>query len=149
VAVERITLRPDLNRVWDYYSGVVFELRTSSGIPVGGGGRYDGLIRLLSSQDRDIPAIGFGLDVDVLIAQYGTEQTSVDKPVFSVVGAPIPSAALAQYLRQSGYTVIIGQTSSTNLLIEAIDAHEIRFGGKAYTSAAEILNALKDGNPNV
>lgn len=147
VPLERMTLRPDLNRVWDYYTGVVFELRTASGIPVGGGGRYDGLIRLLSGQEHDIPAIGFGLDVDVLIEQYGAEQTPADAPVFSVVGAPMQSAALAQNLRRAGFTVALNH--NTHLIVEAVADGTIRFGGQIYANTAELLNALKDGIPNV
>lgn len=147
VPLERITLRPDLNRVWDYYTGVVFELRTASGIPVGGGGRYDGLIRLLSGQERDIPAIGFGLDVDVLIEQYGAEETPVDAPIFSVVGAPTQSAALAQRLRRAGFTVALNH--KTNLVVEAAADGIIRFSGQRYTNPTELINALKDRIPNV
>ena len=46
-------------RPLDYYTGLVFELSLGNGRgPVAGGGRYDGLMRMLGA-DRDVPAIGF------------------------------------------------------------------------------------------
>ena len=47
-----------------YYTGVVFELESAEiGGTVGGGGRYDGLVRALGGAD-DIPAMGFAYDLD-------------------------------------------------------------------------------------
>jgi ATP phosphoribosyltransferase regulatory subunit len=62
-----------LNRGLDYYTGAVFDvLHPSLGAPIGGGGRYDDL---LARFGRDLPAVGFGLGVDLLhLAIAGEEK---------------------------------------------------------------------------
>ncbi|MCD6420533.1 MAG: ATP phosphoribosyltransferase regulatory subunit [Synergistetes bacterium] len=51
-----------LTRGIDYYTGIVFEaFSCKKGLPLGGGGRYDNLIKNLGA---DYPAIGFALDLE-------------------------------------------------------------------------------------
>lgn len=53
-----------------YYTGLVFEVDVHSAdgpITVGGGGRYDGLVRALGGQ-RDVPALGFAFTVEPMLA---------------------------------------------------------------------------------
>jgi ATP phosphoribosyltransferase regulatory subunit len=48
-----------------YYDGVVFRaFAGASALPVGGGGRYDGLFRSLGA---DVPAVGFSISLDRLL----------------------------------------------------------------------------------
>lgn len=59
---------PTLARGLDYYTGAIFELkvdREPASLSVGGGGRYDKLIRAFSK--KDIPAVGFAFGLDRLI----------------------------------------------------------------------------------
>jgi histidyl-tRNA synthetase len=63
-----------------YYTGVVFDLHHTKikGRPsLGGGGRYDGLVRALGAK-KDAPALGFAYAVDriaeVLPSDYGSDQ---------------------------------------------------------------------------
>ena len=52
-----------------YYTGFIFDLivGTASGsLSLGGGGRYDGLVRALGG-DRDVGAVGFAVNVDSII----------------------------------------------------------------------------------
>lgn len=51
-----------------YYTGVVFEVfdRAKANRALAGGGRYDGLIKLLSDGKADLPALGFGMGNVVL-----------------------------------------------------------------------------------
>ncbi len=58
-----VTLHPLLSRNWDYYTGLVFELRAADGRIVGGGGRYDDLTRLVGGS-RAVPAVGFAYYAD-------------------------------------------------------------------------------------
>lgn len=52
-------------RDFDYYTGMVFEIYVPGvGQPVGGGGRYDGLVARFG---RPIPATGFALNVSALL----------------------------------------------------------------------------------
>ncbi len=57
IALSTITIKPDLARSWEYYTGIVFELH-GDGIHLGGGGRYDELARLVGSK-ADTPSVGF------------------------------------------------------------------------------------------
>lgn len=75
VASNSVVLQPDLNRIWDYYSGIVFELRTPDGQSLGGGGRYDGLLRLLGNP-VDAPAVGFQINIDAIFRHFGCQPMS-------------------------------------------------------------------------
>jgi histidyl-tRNA synthetase len=84
-------INPQLVRGLDYYAKTVFEIwsgeeegRKSA---LGGGGRYDGLVKLLGGEAT--PAIGFGLGVERLIAEMKRVQA---KPY----RAPRPRVYLAQ-----------------------------------------------------
>jgi histidyl-tRNA synthetase len=64
----RITVEPALARDWEYYTGVVFELRTEANRHLGGGGRYDELARLIGAK-HDIPAVGFAYYLDEILGE--------------------------------------------------------------------------------
>ena len=71
---------PSLVRGLDYYSRTTFEIQTGrlgSQNAVVGGGRYDGLVKLLGGPDH--PAIGFAMGVERLVALL-EEKTSVPLP---------------------------------------------------------------------
>jgi len=56
----------DLAKVknFDYYTGIIFSITSPKlGFPVGNGGRYD---ELLKKFGRDLPAVGFSLNIDLL-----------------------------------------------------------------------------------
>ena len=49
----------------EYYSGMIFQVYLKkTGVIVGSGGRYD---KLMKKFGRDIPAVGFGLNVNTLM----------------------------------------------------------------------------------
>lgn len=52
----------------DYYTGVLFEADIGKGVSVGGGGRYDNLI-------KDIPCVGMSIGLDRLLSL-----TAVNEP---------------------------------------------------------------------
>jgi ATP phosphoribosyltransferase regulatory subunit len=70
---ERVIFDLGLFRGLGYYTGAVFEVYDPAlGAPLGGGGRYDGL---LAAFGRPLPAVGFALTVDRLhIALAGEER---------------------------------------------------------------------------
>ena len=84
-------INPSLVRGLDYYTKTVFEIW--SGLDegkknsLGGGGRYDGLIKMLGGEDT--PAIGFAVGMERLIAEMKRVQAKPYKP-------PKPRVFLAQ-----------------------------------------------------
>ena len=68
VCEARISLDLVLVRGIAYYTGVIFELNASStkGTSLGGGGRYDSLVKALGS-DEDVPALGFAYNMDEVL----------------------------------------------------------------------------------
>lgn len=96
-------------RGFDYYDGVVFDVFTSAfGSEIGGGGRYNHLVGRFG---RDLPAIGFGLDLDrVFSALERGGQVGINgfNPVLMLTSGPQSGEAflLAQTLRAAGISVI-------------------------------------------
>lgn len=106
-------INPRMVRGLDYYTKTTFEfvhdgLGAQSGI--GGGGRYDGLMRQLGGQD--LSGIGFGLGVDRTLLALRAESKSVGEASrCDVFGVPLSEAAklrlavLAAQLRFAGVRV--------------------------------------------
>ena len=96
-------------RGFDYYDGVVFDIFTSAtGSEIGGGGRYN---HLVGKFGRDLPAIGFGLDLDRLFSaleRSGRLEHNGFSPVLLVASGRFAEEAftLAQTLRAAGISVI-------------------------------------------
>ena len=68
-AETQIKLDLGLARGISYYTGVIFELtdpHSSPPVSLGGGGRYDGLIKALGG-DVDVPALGFAYNLDQVV----------------------------------------------------------------------------------
>lgn len=89
---------PNLVRGLDYYTKTVFELFTGPADPaspalagkknaLGGGGRYDGLVKLLGGEDT--PAVGFALGMDRIVAEMKKTSAKSWQP-------PRPKVFLAQ-----------------------------------------------------
>ena len=93
---DRIAL--DLTRRNDrgYYTGVVFRVVAESAeVHLGGGGRYD---RLIGNFGDDLPAVGFGLNADLLVEMVAQRtEEPVERPV-RVFKAPKLSDALRDAL---------------------------------------------------
>jgi histidyl-tRNA synthetase len=106
-------INPRMVRGLDYYTKTTFEfvhdgLGAQSGI--GGGGRYDGLMRRLGGQD--LSGIGFGLGVDRTLLALHAEGKSVGETTrCDVFGVPLSDqaklqlAVLGKQLRGSGIRV--------------------------------------------
>ncbi|MCV7168726.1 histidine--tRNA ligase [Mycobacterium manitobense] len=106
-------VNPRMVRGLDYYTKTTFEfvhdgLGAQSGI--GGGGRYDGLMRRLGGQD--VSGIGFGLGVDRTLLALQAEGRQVGRArAVDVFGVPLGEraklrlAVLAAELRGAGVSV--------------------------------------------
>ncbi len=73
-----------INRL-EYYSGMIFKIYLKkTGVIVGSGGRYD---KLMKKFGRNIPAVGFGLNVDMLVeAQKESGESGTEKPLMIALG---------------------------------------------------------------
>ena len=98
-------LKPRLVRGLDYYTKTTFEfvhdgLGAQSGI--GGGGRYDGLMRQLGGK-QDLSGIGFGLGVDrTMLALEAEGVAGTEAARCQVFGVPLGTAAKAELVGVAG-----------------------------------------------
>jgi histidyl-tRNA synthetase len=110
----RIAFDPTLVRGMGYYTGPIFEIRSSS-FPAGsiaGGGRYDGMIGNLLG--RDVPATGFSIGfervVDILGRRAGTE-AGADQRIALLFDESAPELGgllrAAETLRREGHLVAL------------------------------------------
>jgi histidyl-tRNA synthetase len=109
----RYVVNPQMVRGLDYYTRTTFEfiaahpaLGTAS--TVGGGGRYDKLVKSLGGPD--VPAVGFGLGLDrlTLLLREGGQTYSAAPDVFIAVadeGSADEALKLASRLRREGLKV--------------------------------------------
>ena len=93
-----------------YYTGVVFEVEhdaVTGAPPLGGGGRYDGLVKALG-EPQDIPALGFALSLervsDLLPEDFGDDDApSVGRVLVTAQETAVEQAvATAERLRSQG-----------------------------------------------
>jgi histidyl-tRNA synthetase len=97
----------------DYYTGIVFEYRTTTqdgDLLLGGGGRYDELVGLLGARNR-VPAVGFMVLVNnILNAGAARQNGKVTVPLHLLVQTQLsgdvpPMIEMASGLRAAGLTV--------------------------------------------
>ena len=106
VSGDRITVDFGIVRGLAYYTGMLFDIYAgdSNGDTLGGGGRYDGLTRVLG-YDRDVPALGFAYNLDAIVESRSRElDPSPDLTVVSPVETGSVDSAIqqARQLRASG-----------------------------------------------
>ncbi len=97
----RIRIDFSMVRGLDYYTGAIFEITTGNGLSIGGGGRYDNLIRLFGG--RDTPAVGFSFGVDRICDILKPAGRVTQAFIISIKPELLPDTVeLAQYLRREG-----------------------------------------------
>ncbi len=147
VPSDSVLLQPDLNRIWDYYSGIVFELRTPDGQSLGGGGRYDGLLRLLGNP-VDAPAVGFQVNVDAIWKRFGREPKTL-KPV-ALVGGRAHARLVCSWangLRAAGVACeVLEDDTELDGIIVRIDGDGAHLGEHSFpeVQASELAAFLKE-----
>jgi ATP phosphoribosyltransferase regulatory subunit len=101
----RILFDIGLLRNFDYYTGIVFEVLSGDlGFPLGGGGRYNGLLERFG---RPMPAMGFALGLDrlhIAVAEQGGVRSD-GVPSVVLGGGLDVNLETATRLRQSGVRV--------------------------------------------
>jgi ATP phosphoribosyltransferase regulatory subunit len=121
-----LVLDLSLIQTFDYYTGIVFEVVSSSETGkrvLGQGGRYDQLLSLYHPQGETIPGIGFVLNIeDLHQVLLPTGQLPAETPASSWLIAPTSEAAWgaafahAQTIRESGTLIrvevdLVGRSS--------------------------------------
>lgn len=107
-----LRLDPSLARGLSYYTGAIFEIAVDGIGSLGGGGRYDNLVGMFSSES--VPACGFSLGLErilVVMSERGMFPASVTRSSADVLAtiwnadALTDTLALARLLRAAGLRV--------------------------------------------
>lgn len=121
---ERLIVDFGVMRDFDYYTGLIVEAYAPGlGVPLGGGGRYDGVLGVFGAP---APAAGFALGVDRLhIALADQGRLPRVRGLDAVVGGPRPGEVFSAcgLLRRAGWQVVPAAGSSrTDLVRIAVEA---------------------------
>ncbi|MFZ4814219.1 MAG: ATP phosphoribosyltransferase regulatory subunit [Phototrophicaceae bacterium] len=145
-----VEIAPGMIRDWEYYTGTVFNLRGLDGTVLGGGGRYDELMRLLGADDN-VPAVGFAYYVGDILRQLPA-QTNAEgiSPLVILTDSPfeLQTIAWANALRQHQVACVIlplgAAPRDTSLLI---GQDSVRYADQTYTldRIHDLLTALQQG----
>ena len=118
-AEDRVVIDFSVMRSFDYYTGLVAEAYAAGvGLPLGGGGRYDGV---LAAYDAPAPAAGFALGLErVMIALMEQGARVPVRSLDAIVGGRAAAAlAAARTLRAAGWRVALSQRTGVELVREA------------------------------
>jgi ATP phosphoribosyltransferase regulatory subunit len=123
----RVSVDFGIMRAFDYYSGLVLEVYAPGlGLPIGGGGRYDGV---LAEFDAPTPAAGFAIGIErlhIALAEQGAEVPVAR--LDAVLGGESRAAfAAAGRLRAAGWRVRLADTEKGGRVVaeaDAFGAHE-------------------------
>src|SRR3989344_7031722 len=116
--IKNCVFDPTLMRVFDYYTGIIFEVFDLNPINIRslfGGGRYDNLVDLFGVES--VPAVGFGMG-DVTIQDYLETynlipklKTTTDITICTIDESIIPKALeFATIFRNNGVGVVVDYT---------------------------------------
>jgi histidyl-tRNA synthetase len=137
VPMGQVKIQPDLARTWDYYTGVVFEIRASDGVQLAGGGRYNELTRLIGG-GSETSAVGFAYYADKVLERITPSQI-VTAPTVYVLPDDHPTTASrwAYELRKRGVRVIViedaEEVTRSVVFLWAAENGNIRLGKRDYT----------------
>lgn len=139
----RVEVNLGLIRDFDYYTGVVFEAHPSrAGMPLLGGGRYDGLLARFGAA---APATGFAIGVERVL-EASAKGDGV-RPVTAVTFGPggyRAAVAAASLLRQQGLTAVVvpeaeGLSAAACTVAAGTDGFVVRTDGDGVHATAEGL----------
>ncbi|NDJ60154.1 MAG: hypothetical protein GYB67_03465, partial [Chloroflexi bacterium] len=145
----QIKLWPGMARNWDYYTGLVFDLFSADGNLIGGGGRYDELIKLLGGPQT--AAAGFAYYTEPLLAALNADDDQAPLEIYispaDTDAASAQTVSWAQTLRARGLMVIMethtGSDRPMSLITEADGS--IRWGTQTFSSTQvdDLITALE------
>lgn len=111
---ENIILQPDVTKNWDYYTGMVFGIRSNDSY-IASGGRYDGLTKLLGS-DENVPAVGFAYYTEPLLDILPKIDDKFKPITLSKVNmSELEALTWANALRSTGISVLIVDNSDADI----------------------------------
>ena len=116
---ERVVIDFSVMRSFDYYTGLVLEaFAPGLGLPLGGGGRYDGVF---AAYDSPLSAAGFALGLERLMIALVEQGVDVAAPPLDAVvgGEPVAALREASRLRAEGKRVALSSASGPALADEA------------------------------
>ena len=118
----RVIFDLGLTRAPGYYSGAVFEVYDPAvGMPIGGGGRYD---HLLGQFGRELPAVGFALEVEKLHQALAAEERLGRRDERGGLAIAVPRGALFEetldWLDRLGVPTAEVRTNERKLLFEDV-----------------------------
>ncbi len=142
---QKLVIKPALARSWDYYSGIVFELRVN-GTLFAGGGRYDDFAELLGAAS-EIPAVGLafylhnGAQTDDLEYKKNTQILKIHLTPTSDLNAAV---LWVQNLRDFGLTVAVTDNADEDSY--PIQGEQLMLGIRSYRldEIQAFVDALKD-----
>jgi histidyl-tRNA synthetase len=139
---DKITIKADVERTWDYYTGIVFEL-VLRGDLVGAGGRYDELILLLGGQENT-PAVGFTYYVEPLMKHFDSESDS-EKLSLVLIDKRygVDGVRWAQKLRERGFAVRLMPDGRSDDLRVSDDGQTLYWNNKHYSDVETLIADLK------
>lgn len=150
-------LNPRLVRGLDYYTHTVFEVVDPvSGLALGGGGRYDGLVKLLGGPE--MPAVGWALGVERLISLLKKKKVNIpDGPSVDIFiiqlgdDAKKKAIRVIEELEDGGYSVshALGRDSIKSQLRVADRTKAklaVILGEREVYNKSAIIRDLSDGS---
>lgn len=116
---ESVTVDFSVMRSFGYYTGIVVEAYASGvGVPLGGGGRYDGV---LGRYGTPAPAAGFALGLErlgIALLEQGAQPRA--RALDAVLGGdPAEALRAAAELRNAGWRIVLSERTGLELVREA------------------------------
>lgn len=101
---EKLSIDLGEMRGFGYYTGVIMELFSAAGAPIGNGGRYDNLVKRFGP---DLPAVGFAFDIDTMVDALMRDGGDSLWKGADYLLLDARNNAAADALRAKGYSVIV------------------------------------------
>lgn len=136
---DNIILQPDLTKNWDYYTGMVFGIRANETY-IASGGRYDGLTKLLGSQEN-VPAVGFAYYTEPLLNALPKIDNAPH--VFTLSKANMSEVEALQWtitLRKAGIAILVVDDSEADL---TGDSQTVNYNNQNYSAPETLIAAIK------
>ncbi len=142
-----VAFDPTIARGLDYYTGPVFEVTLKDKPQFGsiaGGGRYDNLVKRFT--DTDLPAVGFSIGVDRLLAAMGNE---ADNDFVDVVVTIMEQDKLQEYLKIANELRNVGFKTDLYLGTEKSLRKQLQYADKVGAKYAVIVGSNEFANGTV